>query len=268
MKKVVLILLIAVVSSEASAGFGGVMRAQSGKIHQVIAHGALAILLCTGSACAPLKITSESNATVAEPVVEQEMPLVEERPAIEKTAVDSTVNTPLGAIDFLSVGRYLTDKDTLTAEFYDNMFVHYLDDGGNDYTALVTLVDGKLLASHNPHAQQNEIAKEQIEGVLIAGDPLAGSVAGVLSTDILAINGIELSPQKMELQLVGTINQIFTSNYYQLHVRGFFFNGELITRPLDRTGIVFVHGDDLWFMPSKEDGTAQISSLDILARLP
>ena len=271
MKKVVLILLIAIVSSEASAGFGGVMRAQSGKIHQVIAHGALAILLCTGSSCAPLNILSENNAIVAEQVVEREVPLVEERSAIEKVELAGNADIPFGAIDHQSVSRYLDTKDTLTAQFYNNMLVHHLDDEGNDFVALLSLVDDKLLARHGRLAQGVEIEIGQIAGVLIGGDPLIGAVASVMSTDILAFNGIEVPPTEMELQLVGTINQIFTSNYYQLHVRGFIINGKLIDRPLGRTGLVFVHSDDLWLMPTAKDVTAQrrkSSPLDILARLP
>lgn len=273
MKVVILTLLIAVVSPKASAGLGGVMRSSSGKIHQVIVHGALIALLCNGLACAPPKIVSE--APVANQMVTPESMVTEPEmiegmgDIIEKTELNGNADIPFGAIDYHSVGRYLEVKETLTADFYNNMLVHHLDDEGNNFVGLLSLVDGNLLARHGRLAQGIEIKVEQIAGVLVGKDPLIGAVASVLSTNILAFNGIEIPPSQMELQLVGTINQVFTSNHYQLHVRGFIINGKLIDRPLGQTGLVFVHSDDLWLMPTGDDTTAQQKApLDILARLP
>ena len=273
MKAVILALLVAFVSSEVSAGLGGVMRAGSGKVQQVIARGALAVLLCAGSSCAPLQNSVEPQQTVNEKVasemgLEENLPLVEEKPVIEKAGVEGNADIPFGAIDLYSVDNYLAQKDQLTAEFYDNMLVHYLDDQGDNYVALLTLADGKLLARHSPIAQYNEIEVEQILGVLIDKDPLSGLVAGVMSTEVLGVNGIKLPAMETELRLVGTINQVFTSNHIQLHVRGFIHDGQLIT-PLETTGLVLVHGDDLWIIPIGGKGSASIQpALDISARLP
>lgn len=262
MKTIVLALLVAFVSSEVSAGLGGVMRASSGKLHQVIAHGALIMLLCNGLSCAPSKVTDQGavrEAMLPEPMVaEQELV---EKDLIEKSEVEGNDNTPLGAIDFQSVASYLAQKDTLTAEFYDNMLVHYLDDKNNNFVALITIDDDRLLARSSPVAQYEEIEIKQIAGVLIGGDPLIGSVVEALSTDILGINGVELPTTKVALRMVGTINQIFTSNYYQFHVRGFIIADELITLPLDETGLVFIHSDDLRFRTTGIQGIAQLKPL-------
>ena len=262
MKTVVLALLVAFISSEVSAGLGGVMRASSGKLHQVIAHGALIMLLCNGLSCAPSKVADQGDVhevVMPEPMV-AEQELVEED-VIEKTEVDGNDNIPLGAIDFLSVANYLAQKDTLTAEFYDNMLVHYLDDNNNNFVSLITIDNDKLLARYSPLAQYEEIEIDQIAGVLIDGYPLIGSVAETLSTDVLGINGVELPPPtKVALRMVGTINQVFTSNYYQLHIRGFIIANELITLPLDETGLVFVHSDNIRLRTTGEKGIAQLTA--------
>ena len=262
MKTVILALLFIFISSEVSAGLGGVMRASSGKLHQVIAHGALMVLLCNGLSCAPSKMTDREDvreAMIAEPAQQ----LVEED-VIEKSEVDGNDNIPLGAIDFHSVASYLARKDSLTAEFYDNMLVHYLDDNNNNFVSLITTDNDTLLARYSPIAQYEEIEIEQIAGVLIDGDPSIGSVAETLSTDILGINGVELPPPtRVALRMVGTINQIFTSNYYQLHIRGFIIADELITLPLDETGLVFVRGDNLRFRTTGATNIAQLTPLNL-----
>lgn len=256
-------MLFAIVSSEGLAGLGGVMRASSGRVHKVMVHGALAVLLCAGSACAPsIKMASENVANSSNEVAEQE--LIEEDHGIEKVEIVGNADRPFGAVDYLSVDRYLADKDSLTAEFYDSMLVHYLDDDANNFTALISLVDGKLFAQHSLIAQANEISIEQIVGVLVGEDPFIGSVAGVSTSDVLTINAIELPAAELEFELVGTINQIFTSNHYQLHLRGFIIDGQLITPPPigGKPVLVFVHGDNLRIIATdREEAPLEVAPL-------